>query len=100
MAHLSVTPNETVVGTFRTRSKYDPLPALRRYGVPTLAVVTPLNDAPFGLHNLGADLPHTACTVPGHGLQMDIPEEFYRILDEFLAWVRATGALRSREPGR
>ena len=38
MAELSATPKETVVGSFRTHSEYDPLPALRRYGGPTLAV--------------------------------------------------------------
>jgi hypothetical protein len=32
-------------------------------------------------------------------LAMDKSEEFDRILDEFLARVRAAGALRSREPG-
>jgi hypothetical protein len=32
-------------------------------------------------------------------LAMDKSEEFDRILDEFLARVRVTGALRSREPG-
>ncbi len=97
MADLSAIPKETV-GSFRAHIEYDPLPALRRYGGPTLAVVTPVNDAQFGLHNLGADLPHTAFTGTGHWLRMDKPEEFDRILDEFLARVRATGALRSREP--
>jgi hypothetical protein len=57
------------------------------------------DDAPFGLHNLGTDLPHTAFTGTGRWLQMDKPGEFSRILDEFLARVRAAGALRSREPG-
>ena len=98
MADLSATPKETVVGSFRAHSEYDPLPALRRYGGPTLAGVTPVNDAKFGLHNVGADLPHPAFTGIGHWLRMDIPEEFDCIPDEFLARVRATGALRTREP--
>ncbi len=73
--------------------------AIRSINRPALSVVTPLN-AQFGLHNLGADLPHTAFTGTGRWLRMDKPEEFDRILDEFLARVRATGALRSREPSK
>jgi hypothetical protein len=99
MADLGATSKETI-GYFRAHIEYGPLPALRRYGGPTLAVVTPVNGAQFGLHNLGADLPHTAFTGTGRWLRMDKPEEFDGILDEFLARVRATGALRSREPGK
>ena len=43
------------------------------------------------------DKKHFART--GRWLRMDEPEEFDRILDAFLVRVRATGALRSREPG-
>jgi pimeloyl-ACP methyl ester carboxylesterase len=100
IADLIATPKEIVVGPFRAHSEYDPLPALRQYGRPTLAVATPVSDAPFGPHNLGADLPHAASTGIGHWLRMDKPEESDRILDEFLARVRATGALRSREAGK
>jgi len=46
-----------------------------------------VNHAPFGPHNLGADLPHTTFEGIGHWLQVDKPEEFNRILDEFLARV-------------
>lgn len=99
LADLSATPKEFVVGSFRAHNEYDPLPALRRYGGPTLAVVTPVNDAQFGLHNLGADLPRTSFTGIGRWFRMDEPEEFARILDAFLVRVGTTGALRSREPG-
>jgi hypothetical protein len=74
-------------------------PALRRYGDPTLAVVTPVNDARFGLHNLGADLPHTAFAGTGRWLQWDKLGEFDRILDAFLARVEAAESLRSAEAG-
>jgi pimeloyl-ACP methyl ester carboxylesterase len=46
-----------------------------------------VNHAPFGPHNLGADLPHTTFEGIGHWLQVDKPEEINRILDEFLARV-------------
>ena len=89
MADLRATPRETVVGSFRAHGTYDPLPALRRYGGPKLAVITPVNDVPFGLHKLGADLPYITFTGTGHWLQMDKPNEFNRILDEFLAGVES-----------
>jgi pimeloyl-ACP methyl ester carboxylesterase len=90
MTDLRATPKETVVGFFWAHSEYDPLPALRLYGGPKLAVITPANDASFALHNLGADLPHTTFTGTGHWLQMDKPAEFNRMMDEFLARVEAS----------
>lgn len=85
MADLEATPKETVVGFFKASRGYDPLPALRAYGGPMLSVVTPINDEPFSLHNLGTGLPHTTFAGTGHWLYMDKPEEFDRILDGFLA---------------
>ena len=85
MADLEATPKETVVGFFAAVRGYDPLPDLGSYGGPMLSVATPMNDAPFSLHNLGADLPHTTFTGTGHWLQMDEPEGFNRILEGFLA---------------
>ncbi len=82
------------------RGKSKPLPG--RDSIQTFVAVRQGEEwrlaAQFGLHNLGADLPHTAFTGTGHWLRMDRPEEFDRILDEFLAQVRATGARQSREP--
>ena len=85
MADLEATPKETVVGFFKAGRDYDPLPALRSYGGPMLSVVTPINDEPFSLHNLGTGLPRTTFTGTGHWLHMDKPEEFNGILDGFLA---------------
>ena len=84
MADLRSTPREAVVGFFRAHREYDPLPALRRYGGPKLSVITPVNDAPFALHNLDTNLPYTTVTGTGHWLHMDRPDEFNRIVLEFL----------------
>lgn len=89
LADLKATPKETVVGFFEEHRKYDPLPALRRYPGPALSVVTPSNDEPFSLHNLGVGLPHTTVTGTGHWLHMDKPEAFNIILDEFIARVES-----------
>lgn len=91
LADLRATPKETVVGFFQAHRRYDPLPALRSYRGPALTVITPANDAPFSLHNLGAELAHMTVTGTGHWLQMDKPEEFNRILDEFLSQAGSTG---------
>jgi pimeloyl-ACP methyl ester carboxylesterase len=98
MADLRATPKETVVSFFQAQLRYDPLPALQRYAGPKLSVITPVNDAPFGLHNLGADLPHTTFAGTGHWLHMDKPEEFNRILDDFVSRVETAESPRSREP--
>ena len=67
----------------------------RRSGGPEISVITPVNDAPFGPHNLCADLPHTIFEGTGHWLQMDKSEELNRILDEFLARVEVSRTSRS-----
>lgn len=67
---------------------YDPVPALRRYRGPKLAVITPDQDNPYDLHRLVADVPHKVVTDTSHWLHMDKPEEFNRILDAFLEEVR------------
>jgi len=84
---LRNTPRETVIGIFKATLQYDPLTPLRHYIGPKLSIVTTLNDAPFSLHNLVADLSHIRVTGTVHWLQMDTPEEFNRILDDFLTSV-------------
>jgi pimeloyl-ACP methyl ester carboxylesterase len=86
---LRNTPHETVIGIFKSTLTYDPLTPLKLYKGPKLSVVTTLNDAPFSLHNLDTDLPHIQVTGTGHWLQMDKPEEFDRIMDDFLAFVES-----------
>lgn len=86
---LRNTPRETVIGIFKSSLWHDPLTPLQLYKGPKLSVVTTLNDAPFSLHNLDPDLPHILVTGTGHWLQMDKPEEFNQILDDFLALVES-----------
>jgi pimeloyl-ACP methyl ester carboxylesterase len=46
--------------------------------------VTPYNDQPFSLHRLGRGFPHRVVQGTGHWIQLDQPDEFNAILDEFL----------------
>jgi pimeloyl-ACP methyl ester carboxylesterase len=84
LADLRATPRETVVPVLRSVMRFDPDSALARYKGPILSVVTPHNDAAFSLHRLGKGFPHRVVTGTGHWIQLDKPEEFNRLLDEFL----------------
>ena len=87
MQDLRDTSKATVVGVFKELFKYNPVPALERYDGPKLLVITSLNETPFSVHNLVPDLPHKMITRTGHWLQLDKPEEFNRIMDDFLTSV-------------
>ena len=84
LADLRATPRETVVRGLHEVMAYDPKPALARLRMPTLAVVTPLNDWSYSMHKIGAGLPHRVIEGTGHWLQIERAAEFNRILDQFL----------------
>ncbi|MHA2149055.1 MAG: alpha/beta fold hydrolase [Candidatus Thorarchaeota archaeon] len=87
MQDLRDTPKATVVGVFKELFKYNPIPALERYDGPKLSVITSTNETPFSVHNLVPNLPHKMITGTGHWLQLDKPEEYNQIMDEFLSSV-------------
>ena len=87
LADLRATSRETVVPAFRDVLRFDPDPALARYRGPILSVVTPHNDAPFSLHRLGKGFPHRVVQGTGHWIQLDKPDAFNQIMDEFLKTV-------------
>lgn len=87
MQDLRDTPKATVVGVFKELFKYNPVPALERYDGPKLSVITSINETPFSVHNLVSKLPHKIITETGHWLQLDKPEEYNQIMDEFLSSV-------------
>ncbi|HEX6434181.1 MAG TPA: alpha/beta hydrolase [Gemmatimonadales bacterium] len=86
-ADLRATPRETVIGAFRAVMQFDPHPLLGRYRGPALSIVTPHNNEPFSLHRLGRGFPHRIVQGTGHWIQLDKPEEFNDLLDEFLTSV-------------
>ena len=87
LADLRRTPRDAVVKGLHSVMRFDPQPALVRYSGPKLSVVTPYNDQPFSLHRLGKGFPHTVVEGTGHWIQLDKPEEFNRLLDDFLKTV-------------
>lgn len=84
LADLKATPRGAVIQGLRDMLQFDPDPALARYSGPKLSIVTPHNDMPFSLHRLGEGFPHRIVEGTGHWIQLDKPDDFNRILDEFL----------------
>jgi pimeloyl-ACP methyl ester carboxylesterase len=84
LADLRTTPRETIVPSFREVLQFDPDPSLARYRGPMLSIVTPYNDQPFSLHRLGKGFPHRVVQGTGHWIQLDKPDDFNRLMDEFL----------------
>ena len=85
MNDLYATPKDVVAGAFRDSLLFDPVTMHQSYPGPKLSVISHLNSAPYSLHNLVSDLPFIKISGTGHWLQMDRPEEFNRIMDDFLA---------------
>lgn len=77
-------PKRVTVSIIKELFQYDPLPALSRYHGPKLSIVTPANDTHNSLHRLQPDIPHIVVNGTGHWLHLDRPEEFNRIVDDFL----------------
>jgi pimeloyl-ACP methyl ester carboxylesterase len=66
---------------------YDPVPALMGYSGPKLIIDTAHGEGPAALHNQVPDTPRVVITGTSHWPHLDKPEEFNRVLDEFLAKV-------------
>lgn len=69
--------------------EYDPMPSLQNFHGQKLAITTPRENQPYDLHNLKPNLSHKVISGTSHWTEMDKPEEFNQILDEFLAQVEA-----------
>ncbi|HEX9945117.1 MAG TPA: alpha/beta fold hydrolase [Thermoanaerobaculia bacterium] len=86
---LRLTHEDAVVQAIEGSLRYQPLPALERYQGPKLSIISDMNRLPYSLHNLLPDLPVRLMTGTGHWLQMDRPETFNHLLDEFVEKVEA-----------
>jgi len=87
IASLKASRHEAFAGAIHGLVDYDPIPDLKAYHGPRLTVIRESNDTPSSLQNLVPDLPSEKFSGTSHWLMMDKPEEFNRILDEFLARV-------------
>jgi pimeloyl-ACP methyl ester carboxylesterase len=66
---------------------FDPLPALRSYPGPKLIIDTPHGDGPTALYKQLPEITRKVVTGTSHWAHMDKPQEFNRLLDDFLAWM-------------
>lgn len=66
---------------------FDPLPALGRYTGPKLIIDTAHGDSPTALYRQLPDVSRKVIADTSHWPHMDKPQEFNRLLDEFLAWL-------------
>lgn len=71
---------------------YDPVTDLDGYSGPKLLITAAQADSPNDLHRLRPDVPQQTIAGASHWVQLDKPEEFNRILDDFL------GQLEAAEP--
>jgi pimeloyl-ACP methyl ester carboxylesterase len=85
MKDMQRMPKEMVISQIKELFWFDPKPSLDQYHGPKLSVITPGNDTKFSLHRLQPDFPCVVVKGTGHWIQLDKPNEFNRILDEFLA---------------
>jgi pimeloyl-ACP methyl ester carboxylesterase len=82
---MRLTRREVVVETLRGGFAYSPVTALRSYPGPKLVIAGETNRGPYSLRTAVPDLPWHVMTGTGHWPMLDRPEEFNRILDDFLA---------------
>ena len=65
---------------------YDPLPALDRYRGPKMIIYSDgENKQPNALYVQAKEIPSAMIGETGHWMQLDKPEDFNKIMDEFLA---------------
>ncbi len=82
---MRLTRREVVVATLRGGFAYSPVAALKSYKGPRLVIAGETNSGPYSLRSAIPDLPWRVMTGVGHWPMLDRPEEFNRILDDFLA---------------
>jgi pimeloyl-ACP methyl ester carboxylesterase len=88
LAEMTSIPKEPSLAIMRALFADDPLTALARYKGPKLVIYTPQGDTPNDLHNAVPGIAKKRIDGTSHWPHMDKPEEFNRMLDEFLASVK------------
>jgi len=78
---------ETSISIIKSVFRYDPLPDLRNYPGPKLIVSKAGEEQPNSLHNYFPGIPYKTVEGTSHWIQLDKPDEFNAILDEFLSTV-------------
>lgn len=81
---MSKISKEAAVRIIKSVFHYDPLPALHKYPGPTWILSKPGEDQPNSLHKAFPAIPYKIVEGTSHWIQLDKPEAFNRVLDDFL----------------
>jgi pimeloyl-ACP methyl ester carboxylesterase len=81
-------PKDASLAIITALFRFDPVAPLQRYPGPKLIIDTPHGDAPGSLHRLMPAIPHSVVAGTSHWPQLDKPDEFNRLLDDFLSGMR------------
>lgn len=82
---MQAVPREPSMAIISAIFAYDPLPALAAYPGPTLIVDTAHGDGPSSLYRQVPLVPRNLIMGTSHWPHLDKPQEFNRVLDDFLA---------------
>jgi pimeloyl-ACP methyl ester carboxylesterase len=85
---LRATRPEVFIAATTGLYTFDPVAALSPYRGPRLHIASFLADNPAAIHRGFKDMPVRVVPDASHWLMMDRPEEFNRVLDEFLREVK------------
>jgi pimeloyl-ACP methyl ester carboxylesterase len=77
-------PKDHALSLIQAQFAFDPIPALQKYAGATLAISTPAGDTPDDIQNLLSLVRHQTIAGTSHWPHMDKPDEFNRLLDDFL----------------
>jgi pimeloyl-ACP methyl ester carboxylesterase len=86
-AQMQRVPREQAIAIVAAVFDFDPLPSLARYPGSKLIIDTPHGDGPAALHAQIPDVTRKVISDTSHWPQLDKPQEFNRLLDEYLAWM-------------
>ena len=87
-SEMNSVPKPVALTIIDATFRFDPLPSLARYPGPKLIVYTPHGDTPADLQNLVPQIPRKRIDGTSHWPQMDKPDDFNRLMDEFLAPIK------------
>jgi pimeloyl-ACP methyl ester carboxylesterase len=86
-AEMRRVPREQALALVGAVFDFDPLPSLARYPGSKLIIDTPHGEGAASLRTQMPDVTRKLITGTSHWPQMDKPQEFNRLLDEYLAWM-------------
>jgi pimeloyl-ACP methyl ester carboxylesterase len=84
MRSLRATPREVFIAASSGLYGFDPLGAMAPYRGPSLHIASFLADSPQAIHRAFPEMQVRVIPDASHWLMLDRPEEFNRLLDEFL----------------